>query len=253
MTGASLVFPTSPQFFNKSPFMKNLVLFLLFCCLTGAAAQDAADTRQRVRLVTTYGDIVIALSDSTPRHRDNFLRLVREHYYDSLLFHRVIPDFMVQTGDPDSRHAAPGAQLGEGGPGYTIPAEICLPDLYHKRGAVAAAREPDEVNPEHASSGSQFYIVWGRIPSAASLNRYRKSLETSSNGRYTITDEMQETYAMYGGTPHLDGQYTVFGEVVEGLEVVDNLQFADTDDFDRPLADLRILRAEVVEEKAIHP
>ena len=233
--------------------MKNLVLFLLFCCLTGAAAQDVADTRQRVRLVTTYGDIVIALSDSTPRHRDNFLRLVREHYYDSLLFHRVIPDFMVQTGDPDSRHAAPGAQLGEGGPDYTIPAEICLPALYHKRGAVAAAREPDEVNPERASSGSQFYIVWGRIPSAASLNRYRKSLETSSNGRYTITDEMQETYAMYGGTPHLDGQYTVFGEVIEGLEVVDNLQFADTDDFDRPLADLRILRAEVVEEKAIHP
>lgn len=216
---------------------------LLLCGLSSLPAQT--DTRLRVRLTTTYGDIVIALSDSTPRHRDNFLQLVREGYYDSLLFHRVIPDFMIQTGDPDSRHASPGDTVGEGGPDYTIPAEIRLPSLFHKRGAVAAAREADDVNPERASSGSQFYIVWGRMMSQSTLHRFARQLEERSGGRYVMTPEMEETYALYGGAPYLDGEYTVFGEVVEGLEVVDNIQIADTDDCDRPLADLRILRATV--------
>ena len=168
----------------------RILLFLFVLLFAGSLQAQTADTRQRVRLTTSYGDIVIALSDSTPQHRDNFLRLVREHYYDSLLFHRVIPDFMIQTGDPDSRHAAPTDTLGDGGPGYTIPAEICLPALFHKRGAVAAARESDEVNPERASSGSQFYIVWGRMLSQGVINKYRKRLEARSNGRYTITPEM---------------------------------------------------------------
>lgn len=222
----------------------------LACCLWSSAQSDL---RQRVRLTTTYGDIVIALSDSTPRHRDNFLRLVREHYYDSLLFHRVIPDFMIQTGDPDSRHAAPGDTLGNGGPDYTVAAEICLPSLFHKRGAVAAAREADDVNPEHASSGSQFFIVWGRMMSQSTLNRFRRQLEERSGGRHTMTPEMAETYALHGGAPYLDGEYTVFGEVVEGLEIVDNIQIADTDGNDRPLADLRILRATVEENNPASP
>ena len=221
----------------------RILLFLFVLLFAGSLQAQTADTRQRVRLTTSYGDIVIALSDSTPQHRDNFLRLVREHYYDSLLFHRVIPDFMIQTGDPNSRHAAPTDTLCDGGPGYTIPAEICLPALFHKRGAVAAARESDDVNPERASSGSQFYIVWGRMLSQGAINKYRKRLEASSNGRYTITPEMEEAYALHGGSPHLDGEYTVFGEVVEGMDVVDNIQIADCDDLDRPLADLWILKA----------
>ena len=223
----------------------RILLSLFVLLFAGSLQAQTADTRQRVRPTTSYGDIVIALSDSTPQHRDNFLRLVREHYYDSLLFHRVIPDFMIQTGDPDSRHAAPTDTLGDGGPGYTISAEICLPALFHKRGAVAAARESDEVNPARASSGSQFYIVWGRMLSQGAINKYRKRLEARSNGRYTITPEMEETYALHGGSPHLDGEYTVFGEVVEGLDVVDNIQIADCDDLDRPLADLWILKAVV--------
>ena len=224
--------------------MRTLLL-LVVLLFSGSLQAQTVDTRQRVRLTTSYGDIVIALSDSTPRHRDNFLRLVREHYYDSVLFHRVIPDFMIQTGDPNSRYAAPTDTLGNGGPGYTIPAEICLPALFHKRGAVAAAREPDEVNPERASSGSQFYIVWGRMLSQGAINKYRKRLEERSHGRYTITPEMEEADALNGGSPHLDGEYTVFGEVVEGLDVVDNIQIADCDDLDRPLADLWILKAVV--------
>lgn len=222
----------------------NLVFAMHHPDSTSHGIHHPDDTRQRVRLVTNYGDIVIALSDSTPQHRDNFLRLVESHYYDSLLFHRVIENFMIQTGDPDSRHAAPGTLLGEGGPGYTIPAEIHLPHLFHKKGAVAAAREDDSVNPEKASSGSQFYIVWGRVWSPVSIARFRKKLEAATQGAHTLTQEMEETYGTIGGSPHLDGEYTVFGEVVEGLEeVVGNIQIAETDDNQRPLADLRILRA----------
>ena len=142
--------------------MKQRLFSLLLTLLTLCPAAIAAK-RPRVCLETSLGKIVIELFNETPRHRDNFLRLVREGYYDGLLFHRVIENFMIQTGDPNSRYAAPTDTLGDGGPGYTIPAEICLPALFHKRGAVAAAREPDEVNPERASSGSQFYIVWGRM------------------------------------------------------------------------------------------
>lgn len=208
----------------------------------------AQDTRQRVRLQTDRGDIVIALSDETPIHRDNFIKLVREKYYDGLLFHRVIESFMIQTGDPDSRNAADDQILGNGGPGYTLPAEIRLPELFHHCGAVAAAREADDVNPERRSSGSQFYIVWGRIPSERTLEKYKVLVEKATNGEMTITPEMQETYRQIGGTPHLDGQYTVFGEVIEGLEsVVYSMQFVETDTNDRPLGNIRIIKAELME------
>ena len=154
--------------------MQYRKIFCLIMCL-GCLSLTlfAQDNRRRVRLQTDRGDIVIALSDETPQHRDNFLRLAEQGYYDGLLFHRVIEKFMIQTGDPDSRTAVGGQLLGEGGPGYTLPAEICLPKLFHHCGAVAAARESDDVNPERRSSGSQFYIVWGRIPHERTLEKHR--------------------------------------------------------------------------------
>ncbi|MBQ5826462.1 MAG: peptidylprolyl isomerase [Bacteroidaceae bacterium] len=220
------------------------VLFLI--CGLGVLLPSAfaQDVRRRVRLQTDRGDIVIALFDETPQHRDNFLRLASEGYYDGLLFHRVIEKFMIQAGDPNSKDAVGGQVLGDGGPGYTLPAEICLPKIFHHCGAVAAAREPDEVNPEKRSSGSQFYIVWGRIPHGRTLEKYRKILEDNTGGKMTITPEMKQKYSEIGGTPHLDGYYTVFGEVVEGLdEVVYGMQFVETDDNDRPLGDIRIIKA----------
>ena len=165
--------------------------------------------------------------------------LVKEKYYDGTLFHRVIENFMIQGGDPDSRGAAPGKVLGNGGPGYTIPAEFDLPFLYHWRGALAAARDGDEVNPEQESSGSQFYIVWGKRQNAADIRRVRGTLEEKG---ITLTPIMVDDYEMRGGTPHLDGQYTVFGEVIEGLEVVGAIQGVKTDKNDRPLEDVKVLR-----------
>lgn len=227
--------------------MKSILLSVFLLLPFCLSAQE--DTRQRVRLETTMGNITIALSDETPLHRDNFLKLAREGYYDSLLFHRVIEDFMVQAGDPDSRHAQPGDYLGEGGPDYEIPAEIRLPKLYHLRGAVAAAREGDDENPERRSSGSQFYIVWGRMGSLKNIGRARLAVEKATDHKYTITPEMEENYILHGGAPHLDGTYTVFGEVVEGLDdVVYAMQMATTDDNNRPFEDIRILRAVVLEK-----
>ena len=195
------------------------------------------------------GNITIALFDETPLHRDNFIKLAREGAYDSLLFHRVIEDFMIQAGDPDSRHARPGQYLGEGGPGYDLPAEICYPKLRHVRGAVAAAREADDVNPERKSSGSQFYIVWGKMQTGRTLGRARFQVEEATGGKQTITPEVEEDYYLHGGTPHLDGAYTVFGEVVEGLDdVVYSIQMAVTDDNDRPFDDIRILKAVVLDK-----
>jgi peptidyl-prolyl cis-trans isomerase B (cyclophilin B) len=220
-------------------------LLLLLCCLLSfSSVLLAQDSRKRVRFQTDRGDIVIALFDETPQHRDNFLRLVGEGYYDGMLFHRVIEKFMIQTGDPESKNATPGQLLGDGGPGYTLPAEVCLPDLFHYCGAVGAARSDDSVNPERRSNGSQFYIVWGRIPHERTLEKYRKALEESSGGQHTITQEMKQKYAEVGGAPYLDGHYTVFGEVVEGLiEVVYSMQFVETDENDRPLGDIRIIKA----------
>lgn len=199
--------------------------------------------RQEVLMETTEGDIRIALYDETPLHRDNFLRLVDEHFYDSLLFHRVIRNFMVQGGDPDSRRAEPGQTLGEGDLGYTLEPEFHLPMLYHRRGAVAAAREGDAKNPERRSSASQFYIVWGTTYSSIELDAIDERIIQATGGKANLTLEMRQTYRRMGGAPHLDGQYTVFGEVVEGLDVVDRMQKAFTDDYDRPVDDIRIIRA----------
>ena len=201
-----------------------------------------------VLLETTAGNIRVALYEETPLHRDNFLKLVNLHSYDSLLFHRVIKDFMVQSGDINSRHAKPGELLGSGDYDYTTEPEFRLPQIYHRRGVIAMAREGDDVNPEMRSSASQFYIVWGRIFDDAGIAKIQERLDKATQGRVKLTPEMIETYKTVGGTPHLDGQYTVFGEVTEGLEVIDKIQQSPTDDNSRPLEDIRILKATVVKK-----
>ena len=207
---------------------------------------NAQTSTSEVLLETTAGNIRIALFDETPQHRDNFLKLVKEHVYDSLLFHRVIKDFMIQGGDLHSKHAQPGQRLGSGDYNYTIEAEFRLPKIFHRRGMVAMAREGDRVNPERRSSACQFYIVWGRVYNDARLMKVQERLDTTAYVQ--LTPEMQEVYKTVGGIPHLDGQYTVFGEVVEGLDVVDRIQQSATDPNDRPLEDIRILRATVIKE-----
>ena len=221
------------------------MIFLLAFALMVCSAKGQTSTSE-VLLETTAGNIRIALFDETPQHRDNFLKLVQEHVYDSLLFHRVIKDFMIQSGDLHSKHAQPGQRLGSGDYNYTIEAEFRLPKIFHRRGMVAMAREGDRVNPEQRSSACQFYIVWGRVYNDARLMKIQERLDTTTHGRVQLTPEMQEVYKTVGGIPHLDGQYTVFGEVVEGLDVVDRIQQSATDPYDRPLEDVRILRATVI-------
>ena len=228
--------------------MKYRLLFVVatFLCFGTLFVEGKRKKGKRhiVRIETSMGNIRVALSDDTPLHRDNFLRLAREGFYDGTLFHRCIKDFMIQGGDPDSRGAEPGKQLGDGGTGYTIPAEFCLPYLYHWRGALAAAREPDDVNPEMESSGCQFYIVWGKKQAGSDIRKVRSMLEEKG---IELTSQMLDDYIMRGGTPHLDGQYTVFGEVIEGLPIVKNIQSVPTDSLDRPLADI-VVRRMVVEQ-----
>ena len=223
----------------------GLIILLAFLCF-GTLSADAKKKEKRhvVRIETSMGNIRVALSDDTPLHSKNFLKLAREGFYNGTLFHRCIKDFMIQGGDPDSRGAEPGKLLGEGDVGYTIPAEFCLPYWYHWRGALAAAREPDDVNPEKASSGCQFYIVYGKKQAAADIRKVRAALEEKG---IELTPQMIDDYYMRGGTPHLDGQYTVFGEVIEGMEVVKSIQQVETDKNDRPLKDVIILRM-VVEQ-----
>ena len=233
----------------------------------------------KVKIKTTLGDITVRLYDETPIHRDNFVKLVKEGYYDGTLFHRVIKDFMIQGGDPDSKGAPAGKMLGVGGPDYTLEAEI-KDNLYHKRGALAAARQGDEVNPERRSSGSQFYIVWGQVYKENQLNQLGKQIRMqkvqdafndlakarreeimqmrrernraglqelqdqliaeaeNKVGKQGLTDEQMQLYSTVGGTPHLDGQYTVFGEVEEGLNVVEQIQNTATGRADRPTNDI---------------
>lgn len=222
----------------KKRQMISLLVFALMAC--SAKAQTSTS---EVLLETTAGNIRIALFDETPQHRDNFLKLVEEHVYDSLLFHRVIKNFMIQAGDLHSKHAQPGQRLGSGDYNYTVEAEFRLPKIFHRRGMVAMAREGDRVNPERRSSACQFYIVWGRVYNDASLMKVQERLDTTAHVQ--LTPEMQEVYKTVGGIPHLDGQYTVFGEVTEGLDVVDRIQQSATDPNDRPLEDIRILRATV--------
>ena len=216
--------------------------------LFGSLTSVAQTSTTEVLLETTEGNIRIALYDETPLHRDNFLKLTRMHVYDSLLFHRVIKGFMIQSGDTNSKNAKPGQQLGTGDFDYTQEPEFRLPQIFHRRGCVAMAREPDVVNPEMRSSACQFYIVWGQRFSSAEIEKTQERLDTMTHGRVKLTPEMIKVYKTVGGTPHLDGQYTVFGEVVEGLDVVERIQKADTDDFDRPFLDIRILRATVTKD-----
>ena len=218
---------------------------LLFLALAGGTAVYGQE-RAEVLLETTEGNIRIALYNETPQHRDNFLKVVGMQLYDSLLFHRVIKDFMVQSGDLNSKHAKPGALLGTGELDYTTEAEFRLPQLFHRRGAVAAARESDKVNPERRSGACQFYIVWGKLWDDRRLAKVQERLDTLTQGQVKITPEMAEVYKTVGGTPHLDGQYTVFGEVIEGLDVVDRIQQVAVDKNDRPEQDIRILRATIV-------
>ncbi len=229
----------------KKIFLSGIILMIGTICF---AQKDSVitkkDHKRDVLLQTNYGDIVLRLYDSTPLHRDNFLKLVKTGYYDSALFHRVIQNFMIQGGDPNSKYAKPGEPLGNGGPDYKIPAEFRA-TLFHKKGVIAAARDN---NPEKASSGSQFYIVQGRIFTDAGLD----SIETFRlNGR-KIPVEQREVYKTIGGTPHLDQNYTVFGEVVKGLDVVDKIAEVQTSkgqDRDRPLQDVRILKAKLIRRK----
>lgn len=237
----------------------------------------------KVKIQTTLGDITVRLYDETPLHRDNFVKLAKEGYYDGTLFHRVIKDFMIQGGDPDSKGAPAGKMLGVGGPDYTIEAEI-KSELYHKRGALAAARQGDEVNPERRSSGSQFYIVWGQVYNEGQLRQFSKQMEMQQMQAVFnalakehhdeimqmrrernraglqelqeklaaeaeaqvkaqgagMTDEQRAIYSTVGGTPHLDGQYTVFGEVEEGLDIVEMIQQTKTARGDRPVDDIEM-------------
>lgn len=245
-----------------------------------------------IKISTTLGDIFVRLYDETPKHRDNFIKLAKEGYFDGTLFHRVIKDFMIQGGDPDSKGAPAGKNLGTGGPDYTIPAEFVYPQLFHKRGALSAARLGDEVNPERESSGSQFYIVWGKTYKKSELQQMERQMEMQQEqtifnqlarenrdkimelrrnrdraglqelqdelvaetkaislekGKPTFTDEQREAYTTIGGTPFLDNQYTVFGEVEEGLDVVEKIQNCETLRGDRPKEDIS-MTVEVVEE-----
>lgn len=226
---------------------KISTLLILFALLVVVQA-NAQSQRKEVLMETSHGNIRIALYDETPLHRDNFVKLVNEHFYDSLLFHRVIKYFMIQAGDPESKKAEPGAGLGEGTLKYKLPAEI-VPGLYHKRGAVAMAREADEQNPEFKSDACQFYIVWGNTFSSNDVDFFEQRLDSVSGGKFVMTPEMRNCYRKLGGSPHLDGTYTVFGEVVEGFDVVEKIQKEDTDDYDRPVMDVRILRMSMITGK----
>jgi cyclophilin family peptidyl-prolyl cis-trans isomerase len=234
--------------------LKILVLIILACLFfTGALIAQTEirlrkkDRKRDIEMLTTEGTIILRLSDSTPLHRDNFLRLVKSHFYDSLLFHRVIQYFMIQSGDPKSRHALPGQALGDSSPPYTIPAEFRV-TLFHVRGVLAAARESDDTNPQKNSSSSQFYIVQGKKYTDAGLDSVEiKRLKRKIPGNERVT------YKTVGGSPFLDDHYTIFGEVVSGMETVDKIAAEPTstgDDKDRPLHDVRILGTRLIKRKS---
>lgn len=276
---------------------KILLICLAFIALTACNAGSKRQTnhhmenekRTLVKLETTMGNITVALYNETPKHRDNFIKLVKEGVYDSTLFHRVIKQFMIQAGDPDSKNASDTAMLGSGDVGYTIPAEF-NPKFFHKKGVLVAARQGDDVNPEKASSGCQFYIVTGRkftepqllgmenkineqreealfdslarqhmkeiykmrkAGDNAGLLELQDTLEAQAREladkeeKFRFTPEQIKAYSTIGGAPHLDGSYTVFGEVTEGMEVVDNIEIAKTNRADRPIENIRILKASI--------
>jgi cyclophilin family peptidyl-prolyl cis-trans isomerase len=219
----------------------TLLLVLIYSCGFSTTNQPAAQPtetstpqeqpRPRVLISTPMGDMIVELYNETPLHRDNFLKLAEEGFFDNTLFHRVIKDFMIQGGDPNSRGAEPGTPLGTGGPGYTIAAEF-VQDYYHQKGSLSSARMGDHVNPAKESSGSQFYIVQGRVFTAEDLDVFeQRSGKAFSNAQ-------RLTYTTIGGTPHLDGEYTVFGRVVQGMEVIDKIAAEQTDRANRPMTDV---------------
>lgn len=225
---------------------KACVIVAMMAVVQNANAQETEENRIVITLETTMGNIRLALYNETPQHSKNFRELVEKGYYDGVLFHRVISKFMIQAGDSASRHTEPGTMLGNTEESYTIPAEIRYPALLHKRGALCMAREGDDVNPERASSAYQFYIVYGQRFNDEMLDKVQERLDKSTNGQVKLTDEVRDVYKRVGGTPHLDGQYTVFGEVLEGIDVVRDIQWVETDENDRPKEDVRILKAYVV-------
>lgn len=289
--------------------MKNTIWLIAACVMLIAGCSNGSNVRKqelteetkkinvikpemtKIELKTSLGDIIVGLYKETPKHHDNFVKLVKEGYYDGVLFHRVINQFMIQTGDGDSKTAKPGQMLGTGDPGYTVEAEFIYPKFFHKRGALAAARTGDNVNPERRSSGSQFYIVTGKPYNEQQLAqmehqmdmmnkqnifqakaaKYRDELKKLMAARDTaavealrqqliaeteaeaaknpvkFTAEQREAYSTVGGTPHLDNQYTVFGEVLEGMDVVAKIEGAATDRNDRPKEDIKIISAKVIE------
>ena len=275
---------------NKLLILAALVT-ILTACGAGSKKQNEMEKRTQVKFETTLGEIVVELYNETPQHRDNFIKLAKEGIYDSTLFHRVIRQFMIQAGDPDSKTASDTAMLGSGDVGYTIPAEF-VPQFFHKKGALAAARMGDDVNPQRESSGCQFYIVTGRkfreaqlLDMAAQKNnsrvdeifnelarkhmkeiyKLRKSGDTDAllelqdsleNQAYSLakeeepfmfTPEQLAAYTTIGGAPHLDGAYTVFGQVVAGMETVEKIEATKTGRADRPVENVRILKATVIE------
>ena len=224
----------------KKSFTRNILLQFsaIFCCFLMISSTGCEENGPaRVIMHTDYGDMVIELSDSTPGHRDNFLKLASEGFYNDLLFHRVIDGFMIQGGDPESKDATPGARLGSGGPGYTIDAEMRA-DHLHFKGALAAARQGDQANPARKSSGSQFYIVHGKKWDDATLDRIEQQPHMQIAG-FTFSDSARTVYKEIGGTPFLDMNYTVFGQVTEGLNIIDSIATVRTLQGDRPAEDVK--------------
>jgi peptidyl-prolyl cis-trans isomerase B (cyclophilin B) len=222
---------------NTSIMLKSCLIYPIvyitfsFLFLPFSASAQEKQNEQVIRIETSLGDMLVRLYDDTPAHRDNMIKLISEGFYQDQLFHRVIKDFMIQGGDPHSTGAEKGQRLGTGGVGYTLPAEFRKNHI-HKKGALAAARKGDSVNPEKASSGSQFYIVQGRV-----LKQEEIDILTQ-RGVASFTEESAEVYMTLGGAPHLDGAYTVFGEVIKGLEIIDSIASRPTDAYNRPLDDV---------------
>ena len=224
--------------------MKKLAI--LFCCILLLSSCKEKNTI--VEILTPYGDIKIKLYNETPIHRDNFIKLVNESAFDGILFHRVINGFMIQAGDPDSRDAAPGVALGESSIGEDLPAEI-VPKLFHKKGVLAAAREGDRDNPERKSSNSQFYLVQGRVYTPEELSERVMNINRNrQDDPLVLTEEQKLAYTTIGGTPHLDGRYTVFGEIIVGLDVVDRIAAVETDEHDRPIENIPIKGTRIVKK-----